>query len=160
MPSYVLRLGAVVLILDPWMFLAGRSERISPSGEQTSLLVLSVIAAVWFAYWVLKTAFGESDRPLDVIVLYYTGLVSQFLGTFAFAYWHLGSANGCFGEALSKVDATYFTITTFTTTGFGDLHVEGDVCRGVVIAQMVVGFVIISIGIATAIGRLQAKRRR
>lgn len=144
-------IGAVVLVA-PWATLIGRTDRVAPE-DQPALMIMFVLAGIFCGYWVLRVAFADPDRPIGLLVLVYTAFISEFLGGFAYTYWHLGGSNGCFSEALSKVDAIYFTITTFTTTGFGDLRVSGDACRGVVIAQMVVGFIIVSIGIATAISR-------
>ena len=56
--------------------------------------------------------------------------------------------------ALTKTSSLYFTTTTFTTTGFGDIHAVSASCQSVVTVQMFSGFIIISVIIATLIARL------
>jgi voltage-gated potassium channel len=95
------------------------------------------------------------------LVAAFTGSVSSFLGFFSLIYWLLSvqaptsfcNPMGC-DPVATKLDAIYFTITTFTTTGYGDLKPYTLLARTVVTAQMVLGFVIISVLITTALGRI------
>jgi voltage-gated potassium channel len=66
-----------------------------------------------------------------------------FLITFTFAtfYWALsGRSIAAFTEPLSRIDAVYFAVTVFTTTGFGDIRATSDVARFAVTLQMFFGF--------------------
>lgn len=56
-------------------------------------------------------------------------------------------------EPLTKIDALYFTLTTLTTTGFGDIQPYSQVCRGLGSGQLVVGFVVITFLIGVLISR-------
>ena len=49
-------------------------------------------------------------------------------------------------------------MSVFTTVGFGDIHAATDPARGIVTAQMVLGFVLIGVGarILFAVGRRAA----
>jgi hypothetical protein len=86
---------------------------------------------------------------------------SSILGSFALVYWHLSVRDSrCFVESLSKVDAIYFTLTTFSTTGFGDIFPQTAVCRAVVSAQMIVGIVLVTVVAAVAIARLTSSAPR
>ncbi|MCA1703041.1 MAG: hypothetical protein LC808_07115 [Actinobacteria bacterium] len=49
------------------------------------------------------------------------------------SYWSLSAQpRGCMTDSLTKIDALYFTLTTLTTTGFGDIQPYTQVCRGLV----------------------------
>jgi hypothetical protein len=52
------------------------------------------------------------------------------------------------------MSSLYFTTTVFTTTGFGDINASTPTCQAWVTTQMVSGFVIISILIASFVARL------
>lgn len=76
-------------------------------------------------------------------------------GIFANAYYWLSHrSTGAFGETLSRIDAAYFTVSTATTTGLGDIHPLSGTAQLVVIAQMIVsGFLLVFAG-GIAINRL------
>jgi hypothetical protein len=53
---------------------------------------------------------------------------------------------GNFGQKLTHTDALYFTVTVFTTVGFGDVTAKSDGTRLLVTAQMVADLIILGIG--------------
>jgi hypothetical protein len=71
-------------------------------------------------------------------VLNFVAAISQLLGAFALTY-HLASLGhpSAFSEPLSRVDALYFTLTVFTTTGFGDITAQSQFTRLVVSGEMI-----------------------
>lgn len=85
---------------------------------------------------------------------------SALVGVYSATYLQLAhDSSKCFGpHRLSHVEALYFTVTTFTTTGFGDIHAESPGCRIVVATQTLVGLVIITVAIAALAARLLEKR--
>ncbi|HEX9993226.1 MAG TPA: ion channel [Acidimicrobiales bacterium] len=46
------------------------------------------------------------------------------------------------GDTLGAADSLYFSFTTFTTTGFGDIHAASGVARAVVVSEMAVAVAI------------------
>ena len=56
------------------------------------------------------------------------------------------SAPGSFIEVLDRTDALYFTMTVFTTIGFGDIASVTHAARIVTMSQMVVG--LLTVGVA------------
>jgi voltage-gated potassium channel len=80
--------------------------------------------------------------------------VASIVGYFALTYWCMGRAEpSAFSEHLSKVDAAYFAVTTFTTTGFGDIHAISGWARAVITAEMVTSVVILIVVIALTLHR-------
>lgn len=71
---------------------------------------------------------------------------SALLGWFSVLYYALGERSShCFNEQVGKIDALYFSATTFSTTGFGDLHAVSERCRLVVAAQLILSVFLVAI---------------
>jgi hypothetical protein len=64
-----------------------------------------------------------------------------------------GASLGVLSEVLTKVDAAYFSWTTFTTTGFGDVTACTELARLAVTCEMALTFVAVAGGLAVLIAR-------
>jgi len=73
-------------------------------------------------------------------------VIPMFLVVFAWTYLTMGlSAPDSFNEPLDRATALYFTVTTFATVGFGDIHAQTDTARVVVTIQMVSDLIVIAV---------------
>lgn len=83
--------------------------------------------------------------------------IPLFLMLFATAYFLLGRAEtGAFTETLSRTDSLYFTVTVFSTVGFGDIAPKVAEARVLVMFQMIGDLVVIGVlgrVIITAVSR-------
>ena len=80
--------------------------------------------------------------------------LASFILVFAAAYWIPSRTEGsCMSEPLTRVDAVYFSLATFTTTGFGDIAPVTGVCRGLASIQMAVSFILVILGVAVFVSR-------
>lgn len=71
---------------------------------------------------------------------------------FAQVDWALSSAIPMsFTTPLTKIDALYFAVTTFTTTGYGDIAPHTELARLLVTVQMVLGLLILSVVVVRAV---------
>jgi hypothetical protein len=71
-------------------------------------------------------------------------LVPLYLLVFARLYLSSSLSDpGAFSESLDHATALYFTVTVFTTVGFGDIYAKSDSLRMVVTAQMLINLIVI-----------------
>jgi voltage-gated potassium channel len=87
-----------------------------------------------------------------------------FLVLFAGTYIVMAAQSASnFGERLTHTDALYFTVTVFSTVGFGDITAKTEAARLVVTGQMIADLVIVGLGIRIILGavtRGQQRRRQ
>jgi ion channel len=78
--------------------------------------------------------------------------VPFFLLLFAGTYIVMASSSpGNFSQPLTRSDALYFTVTVFTTVGFGDITAKTETARLVVTGQMIADLAILGLGIKVII---------
>lgn len=70
----------------------------------------------------------------------------------------LSAAN--FGQKLTHTDALYFTVTVFSTVGFGDITPKTQAARLVVTGQMVADLIILGLGARVILGAVTRARQR
>jgi len=71
-------------------------------------------------------------------------LVPLYLLVFARVYLSASLSDpGAFSESLDHATALYFTVTVFTTVGFGDIVAKTDTTRLVVTAQMLINLIVV-----------------
>ena len=65
-----------------------------------------------------------------------------------------------FGEKMTHTDALYFTVTVFTTVGFGDITAKSEGARLLVTGQMITDLIILGIGVKIILGAVTRGRQR
>jgi voltage-gated potassium channel len=82
-----------------------------------------------------------------------------FLLLFAATYVVLAALSpGSFGGHLTHTDGLYFTITVFSTVGFGDITAKTQTARLVVTGQMIADLIILGIAIKIIVGAVKRGR--
>ena len=72
--------------------------------------------------------------------------IPLLLVVFAAAYYMTGGSQvGSFTEPMDKIGAMYFTVTVFSTVGFGDIAAKTDLARTLVTVQMLGNLVVIGL---------------
>jgi voltage-gated potassium channel len=118
--------------------------------------LLALIALLIFQVRSIITAPFPGLRALEALA---TSL-PLFLLLFSSTYLVMAAASiSNFGEKLTHTDALYFTVTTFTTTGFGDIAAKSEGTRLLVTGQMVVDLVILGIGAKVILGAVTRGRQ-
>lgn len=131
----------------------------------SAVLVGGLLAvAVVFAWEVAVVTKSPYPRLKAVEALAST--LPVFLLLFASAYYLLARADPTsFTEHLTRTDALYFTLTTFTTVGYGDITARSQAGRVLAMLQMAGGLLLVGVAarvLTTAIqtGLRQQRRDR
>ncbi len=83
------------------------------------------------------------------------------LSAFAYVYWLLeGLRPGSFNLPLARVDAIYFTLGTFTTTGTGRFVAQSSLAELLASCQVVLGWGFVAVLLALLVPRVAAARKR
>src|SRR5450631_133234 len=85
-----------------------------------------------------------------------------FLLMFASAYVVLAQDSGAnfSSHQLTRTDSLYFTLTVFSTVGFGDITATSQTARVFVMVQMVLDLVILGLGVQVYRGAVNMGRKR
>jgi voltage-gated potassium channel len=87
--------------------------------------------------------------------------IPLFLLLFASTYVVMAAISaGNFSEPLTRTDALYFTVTVFSTVGFGDITAKTEAARLVVTGQMIVDLVAIALVVKVIVGAAKQGRQR
>jgi len=57
----------------------------------------------------------------------------------------------------TRTDALYFTLSTLTTVGYGDITAEGQLARGLVILQLVFNAVFVAAAVSTIVATIRSR---
>jgi voltage-gated potassium channel len=57
----------------------------------------------------------------------------------------------------TRTDALYFTLSTLTTVGYGDITAHGQIARGLVILQLVFNAVFVGAAVSTVVATLRSR---
>jgi hypothetical protein len=63
-----------------------------------------------------------------------------------------------FTEPLTRSDSLYFTVTIFSTVGFGDISAKAEATRLVVTTQMLLDLVVLGLGIQVILGAVKQSK--
>jgi len=117
------------------------------------LLILAAVAALQLRA-VLRARYPGVRAAVAL-----AATVPLFLLLFASAYYVMArSTPGSFSQHLTRTDALYFTVTTFTTVGFGDITATSQTARLVVTVQMILDLLALGLGIRVFIGAVKRAR--
>jgi len=84
-----------------------------------------------------------------------------FLLLFASTYFEMErNSAASFTQPLTRTDALYFTVTVFSTVGFGDITAKSETARVVVIVQMLADLAFLGAGVRVLLGAVQRGRER
>ncbi|MHA7238452.1 potassium channel family protein [Arthrobacter sp. TMS1-12-1] len=97
------------------------------------VVVLVFLAAMALELQRIMAAEIPQIRAAEAVV----EMILILLCLFALLYISMSEADpASFSEPLSRIDALYFTTTTFATVGFGDITPRTDLARAVLAVQM------------------------
>jgi hypothetical protein len=93
------------------------------------------------------------DRPLMRAGVAMATIIPLFLVFFAWIYLTLSISDpGSFGGQLTRPSSLYFTVTVFSTVGFGDIVPKTDPARLVCTVQMLADLVLLAVVVRLIMG--------
>jgi uncharacterized protein YjbI with pentapeptide repeats len=100
-----------------------------------------------YYYWIWR-CLTDCGRSLSRVVIWSV----SFMVVFGVTYYLLGEQafvmNGDDGLGWSLFTTTYYSVVTFTTLGFGDITPRTPIAAGVVMIEVMVGYVMLGISIS------------
>ena len=124
------------------------------------LLALGLLAFASVVTWQVRSVLRSPYPGLRAIESLATA-IPLFLVLFAALYLHIADLDGsAFSEPLSRTDALYFTITVFSTVGFGDIAPRADLARIVTMVQMLGDLLFVGLVLHLMVGAVKLGLRR
>ena len=155
-------LYALVIIIGGWTAYA-----VVPITALLRLRWLTVIVIVIALGLTLVSHFyitivGPTMNSPWVPVIASLALVNGFIWGFSNLYMLIGSSpkSHCMDVPPTKIDSFYFTVTVFSTTGFGDIKPISQPCRLLTGGQMLCGFILITYILALIVAQVSSMINR
>jgi voltage-gated potassium channel len=106
--------------------------------HQSVALRLSVALAIFAVVLAIEVRFiAIHDHPMLRAGVAMATIIPLFLVMFSWIYLTMSASNPtAFGGQLNRTSALYFTVTVFSTVGFGDITPKTDMARIVAMVQM------------------------
>ncbi|MFT4085573.1 MAG: ion channel [Gordonia sp. (in: high G+C Gram-positive bacteria)] len=134
---------AAVILLFGYFVLPFNHE----STWNTAGTIVGVILLLSFCLWEIR-AFLHATYPLAAALEMLFALVTLYLTMFSAVYFMLSDyRSGSFNEHMTRMDALYFCLTVFTTTGFGDIDAVSQGARIAVSIQMTANLLVLGMGV-------------
>jgi Ion channel len=154
----VLRVAATTVIVVTAYYLLP-FDRAATWGAVT-MLVAGLVALIALIGFQVRTIVRSRFPNLRAIEALATSL-PLFLLLFAGTYYVMERLSpGSFGTRLSRTDAMYFTVTVFTTVGFGDITAKTETARLVVTGQMIADLLVLGLGVKIILGAVRRGQQR
>jgi len=123
-------------------------------------LAIGALVFVGLMTWQLRE-ITQSDTPGLRALEGLFAVVPLFLLLFATTYYVMSQNDASnFTAPLTRTDALYFTVTIFSTVGFGDISPRAEGARLLVSAQMILDLVILGLGVRIILTAVQKGRDR
>ena len=132
----------------------------SLDGSTAMFLAVGLLAFAGVVTWQVRSVL-RSPYPGLRAVESLAAAIPLFLVLFAAVYLRIADLDGsAFSEPLSRTDALYYTITVFSTVGFGDITPKADLARIVTMVQMLGDLLVVGLVLHLMVGAVKLGLRR
>ncbi|MFE9883360.1 potassium channel family protein [Streptomyces sp. NPDC005784] len=122
-------------------------------------LVVGLLAVALLMGWQVR-GIVSSERPRLRAMAALATVLPLFLLLFATTDYLLDrSAPGSFSEAMSRTDALNFTMTVFSTVGFGDISPRSETARLLVTGQITANLLLLGVAAQVLVNAVEQGRR-
>lgn len=127
----------------------------------TVLTLLGGLTVVGLALtWQIRSIL-VSEAPAAQAVGALVVSVALFLVVYSAIYFATGKVEpSSWSEPMSRMDSLYYTVSVFTTVGFGDITALSQTTRALTAVQMVTGFLLVAVIARVVVGAVQVNLRR
>jgi hypothetical protein len=153
----VLRIAGSVAALVALYYLLSLDHSSAPVAVTVLVIGLAgfVVLVVFQVNLIIRSSF-PGLRAVEALATSVPLFLLLFAGTYV-AMAELSPRN--FGGHLSHTDGLYFTVTVFSTVGFGDITAKTDTARLIVTVQMITDLVVLGLGIKVITGAVRSTQR-
>ena len=120
-------------------------------------LLIGLLVFVGVTVWQVRAVTGSRYpglRAAEALGL----IIPLYLLLFASTYFLMERASAAnFTQPLTRTDALYFSVTVFTTVGFGDIAAKSETARVVLIVQMLADLALLGAGARVLLGAVQPR---
>ena len=110
--------------------------------------------------WQIRSILGSRYPALRAVEAL-ASAIPLFLLLFALVYFKMADLQPqAFSEPLTRTDSLYFTITVFSTVGFGDITPVTQPARVVTMVQMLGDLVVVGLVLQVMLGAVKEGRQR
>ena len=132
----------------------------SSTWAAVTILVIGLVLFVGLVAFQVRSIVRSRFPALRAIEALATS-IPLFLLLFASVYVVMATISASnFTEPLTHTDALYFTVTVFSTVGFGDITAKSEAARLVVTSQMIADLLIIGLGLRIVVGAVTRSRQQ
>jgi hypothetical protein len=129
-------------------------------GDTAVRILIGLLAFTAIMAWQI-TAITGSPYPGVKAVEALALILPVYLLLFASTYYVMQRTSAAnFSQPLTRTDALYFTVTVFSTVGFGDITPKSEAARVVVIVQMLGDLALLGAGARVLLGAVQRGLQR
>jgi hypothetical protein len=130
------------------------------TGITAVVLVGSLVAVIALFAWYIRSIVRSPHPRLRAVEALATTL-PLFLLLFSATYYLLEKTEpGSFTQPLTRTNALYFTVTVFSTVGFGDIAAVSEAAQLTTTVQMMGDIVFVGVAARIVVGAVQAGLRR
>jgi hypothetical protein len=123
-------------------------------------LVLAALVLVGVIAWQLRQ-INRSEHPGARAVEAVAFTIPVYMLLFATTYYLMDHSNAtAFTQPLSRIDSMYFSVSVFTTVGFGDIAARAQAARVVVTCQLILDIVIVGVVLRLLVNAIKTGRQR
>jgi Na+/glutamate symporter len=148
--------GSTLLVVIYYRLPLTDRDGIRP-GAGLAVGLLLFVAVVTVQVWQIS----RSQYPLLRAVEALATAVPLYLLLYAASYYVMGQEQAAaFSETLDRTDSLYFTITVFSTVGFGDITPVSEPARVVTMVQMLANLLIFGVAARLLVNAVSSGLRR
>jgi hypothetical protein len=153
----LLRASLTTAVLVALYFAMPLDEPLEMSAAGRLIVSLIVFAGVvtWQIRLILRSRY-PGIRAAEALAF----SASLFLLIFASTYFLMADNSANFSQAMTRIDALYFTVTTFATVGYGDITATSQLARSIVTIQMILDLLILGLGVRALVGVVRLGKER